>query len=359
MFERKLKMVKRLAAIALCLVLFLSALTVCASAIEKTDGVFVYDEADVIPAETENDINSRAKALYALTGSELATVTIKSFGGKDRNTLAGEIFTELKLSAEKNNGVLVLLVIDDDDYYVLPGSALTDKLNSDVLGEVFTASLEPDFAAKNYAEGAKKTFDDLLSRIEKIYSVDISTYDPSAAPVSPAETTTEEKSGFSIGKFFKWFFIIVLIIAGVLAAIAAVAFFKRPRYVSNGQNRRRHYNTERGAYVGMPERNDIERARRREAMMRNANAPQRAQGQRPYPQGQRPYPQGQRPQGQRPYPQGQRAQYPQGQRPANAQGQQMRRARPVEHEHSTAYPEIAPYVNRNDAPSGGARNERS
>ena len=384
---------KRTAMISLFLAILISALafTSLAAAIAKTEGVYVYDEADVIPAEDENDMNSRAKALQALTGSQLITVTVKNLGGVDRVKYATDLFSDWKLSADKNNSVLVLLSIDDADYYVLPGSELTGKMGDNALREVFDASLEPDFAAGKYGDGAKKTFDDLLSRIEKIYSVDVSTWDPNSAP---AEPVAEESSGFSIGKFFKWLFIIILILAGIFAVIVAVAFFRRPKYVNNGANKRRHYNTDRGAYVGQ---DDIERARRREAANRARGTQypqgqqtrgQRPQGQGPqgqqvrgqYPQGQRPqgqqvrgqYPQGQRPQGQQvrgQYPQGQRpqgqqvrGQYPQGQRPQGQypQGQQVRRpgqqdpqyARrpdaPVSHEHPTAYPERAPYVNMDD-----------
>lgn len=375
MINRKLK---RFALLALCLALMIpTAASVCSAAIAKTEGVYVYDETDVIPSETETEMNSRAKALQGLTGSQLITVTVKTWDGKDREKFATDLYSEWKLSADKNNSVLILLAIDDQDYFVYPGAALKDKLDGTALREVFDASLEPDFAAGKYGDGAKKTFDDLLGRIEKIYSVDVTSYDP-AAPVETSAAEEEESSGFTVGKFFKWFFIIVLILAAILAVIFAVDYFRRPRYVNNGGTKRRHYNTDRGAYVGMPDRGNMDRARR------NAQYPQgqRPQGQRPqYPQGQRPqgqpprtqYPQGQRPQGQqgRPqYPQGQRPQgpqaspqYPQGQRPQGQsprpqypQGQPARRPRPAEndHEHPTVYPERAPYVNKDDQNAGGS-----
>lgn len=382
----------RFAIFALCaaILFVLSSGIVNAAPLEKTEGLYVYDEADVISAEIENDMNSRAKALFALTGSELVTVTVKSTGDKTTNAYAAELFSDWKLSADKNNAILILLSIDAKDYYVQPGSAITEKLSSDVLHEIFLASLEPDFAAGKYGDGAKKIFDDLLSRIEKIYSVDVSTYDPAAAQTAEeaAAPTETEKSGFSIGKFFKWLFIIVLIIAGVVAVITAVAFFRRPRYVNSGTEKRRHYNTERGAYVGMPEKTDIERARRREAMIRNQGTQQRPQGQQNrtgYPQGQQ-RPQGQQiraghpqrqqrpqdrqsrvgyPQGQQsqrdprraqnaPYPrQGQpRADAPAGQQyPPSREGTPRRVQRNADgSEHQTVYPERAPYVNR---PAGG------
>jgi uncharacterized membrane protein YgcG len=370
---------KKLVSALLCAILLFAAFaaTVSAADIEKTDGIYVYDEADVISAEIENDINSRAKALCALTGSQIVTVTVKTTGSKSLNDYTAKLFSDWKLSAEKNNAVLVVLAIEDKNYFVLPGSALTEKLSTEVLYEIFAASLEPDFAAGKYAEGAKKLFDDLLSRVEKIYSVDISTYDPNSSAAQTVQST-EKSSGFSIGKFFKWFFIIVLIIAGIVIAVTAIAFFRRPRYVNSGSDKRRHYNTDRGAYVGVPEKDEIERARRREAMMRARAAQNGAQGQGRPVQGQNraQYPNQGRPvqaQNRAQYPgqgrpvQGQnRAQYPgqgrpvqgqdRGQYPSNRAGvrngqnmQRPPRREGVDHEHQTVYPDRAPYVDRSNA----------
>ena len=88
---------KKLVSALLCAILLFAAFaaTVSAADIEKTDGIYVYDEADVISAEIENDINSRAKALCALTGSQIVTVTVKTTGSKSLNDYTAKLFSVL------------------------------------------------------------------------------------------------------------------------------------------------------------------------------------------------------------------------------------------------------------------------
>ena len=310
------KRFKRTVLFALCAILTAASLfvTVFADTVTKVDGVFVYDEADVIPSETEADINERAKALKAMTGSQIMIVTVQNMDGKDGEKFSAQVFDDLKLSAGKNNSVLILFSVTDGHYHIVPGPSISGDINVTAINEVFDAALVPETSGK-YDVRLKLIFDDLLHRIEKVYSVDIKNYDPNA-PVDTSDEQTEENSGSSVGKVIKWILIIVLIIAAVIAGVVAFLYFRRTKYVGSGNGKRRRYNTN-GKPVGVSGQSDLDRARR-QAMMRQ-QAAQGEQGQFRYPdgqrpQGQRPNPNAQRPQAQRTYPQGQpQRPYPQGQ----------------------------------------------
>lgn len=348
-----------LALVACILLAFSLANSVFAFPVQQ-ENVYVYDEADVITAEEEADINSRAKALFALTGARIETVCVKNTGDKSTSEYALDLFAEWKLgSSDKNNGILILLSIEGNDYWTIQGSGLKSSLTDSDLQRINNEYLEPDFAAKKYGDGAKKTFDALLGKLEEIYSVDVSKWDgtttQSTAPASAdtASDKTEDSSGFSIWKFFRILLITVLIAAGVIAAVTVFAFIRRPRYVGSGGTKRRHYNTERGTYVSMPPKGNIDRARMRQAPRpQNGTNPARAQGQQGGASQSGGVRQGniagqghiRRPEQypQRPRPQSANRQDPRTRQGGTQNGQRR-------HEHPTVYPDRPPYIDRNNA----------
>ncbi len=359
---------------ASCMVLAF-ALTVSVFALPvMQENIYVYDEADVIPDETEADINARAKAIFALTGAKIETVCLKNTGDKTTSEYAIDLFSEWKLgTSDKNNGILILLSIEGNDYWTIQGAGLKSTLTDADLQKINNEYLEPDFAAKKYSDGVKKTFDALLGKLEAIYSVDASLWDPNApaqavsTPVSSnASEQNEQSSGFSIGSFFRIMLIVILIVAGVITAMTVFAFIRRPRYVGTGGSKRRHFNTERGAYVSTPSRSDLERVRTRRSSTSNTQnsaygargGAHRTQGGTRSPQGSRTGAPGQSPLrgvqrhgastrdfNQYPYDSrsadGRQAQ--QRIRPAQSNGSQERR-----HEHPTVYPARPPYIDRNN-----------
>lgn len=369
---------KSFLSLAVCVILGLALASSVFALPVQQENVYVYDEADVLPDETEADINSRARALFALTGARIETVCLKNTGDKTTSEYAIELFSEWKLgSSDKNNGILILLSVEGNDYWTIQGAGLKSSLTDEDLQKINNEYLEPDFAAKKYGDGAKKTFDALLSRLETIYSVDVSSWDPNApaqASEAPGTENSAEKkdevSGFSIGTFFRILLIIVLIVAGVIAAVTVFAFIRRPRYVGTGGSKRRHYKTERGAYVSMPPKDNIERVRTRYTSERPQSGTRQAppQGRQtfaaPGQQGQRRNPQ---------YPQTGRTAMPgnmntsgrvnvpkyNDQQRTRPSGGTQSRQRP--HEHPTVYPEKPPYIGRNNGTgpaSGGNGGKR-
>lgn len=344
-----------LSLIACVILAFSLAGSVSAIPVQQED-VYVYDEAEVIPDDVQADINARAKALCALTGARMETVCVKNTDGKTTSEYALEIFNEWKLGASgKNNGILILLSIDGNDYWTIQGPGLKDSLTDADLQKINNEYLEPDFAAKNYGDGVKKTFDALLGKLEGIYSVDVSGWDGStpagtAAPGTDSASSAKDESAFPFGRFLRILLIVVIIAAGVIAAVTVFAFIRRPRYVGTGGARRRHFRTERGAYVSMPQERSTDRSRMRQ-QVRPQSRPDAIRRPQPGPGGAgaqdgRPARPGQYPQRQqRPQTGAQNRQDP---RTRQGGTQNARRAP----EHPTVYPERPPYIDRNNAGKG-------
>lgn len=156
-----------------CLLLFTSlfiagipGIIVNADTLEPTKEFYVNDYADVISAEVEDEIIDLGYQLEEQTGAQIALVTVDFTNGDSLETYAMELFNTWGIgSAEKNDGLLILLSIGDDDYWVTQGEGLEDTLTSGKISSILQKYLEPDFAAKDYSAGAKKTYEAFAKRL--------------------------------------------------------------------------------------------------------------------------------------------------------------------------------------------------
>ena len=150
---------------------------------DQTDTFYVYDEANVLDAETERYIIGKNVDLFDKCGGQIVVACVNTTGNYDIKDYAYAVFNKWKIgSADKNNGVLLLLSIDEDDYWVLQGNGLETLLQSGTLKLMLNDCLEPYFAKKQYAEGVVALFDALIEKYEQIYSVSITQIDVSLAP---------------------------------------------------------------------------------------------------------------------------------------------------------------------------------
>lgn len=133
---------------------------------------YVSDLANVLSEAAEAAIIEQSAALDALTGAQLAVVTVDFLGGEAIRDYADALFNRLQLGeASKNNGLLLLLAIGEENYYVLQGRGLESALPDASLETLLQQNLEPDFAAGRYEAGVQKTYDSLLGALESLYGI--------------------------------------------------------------------------------------------------------------------------------------------------------------------------------------------
>lgn len=137
-----------------------------ADTLKPTKKFYVNDYADVISAEVEDEIIDLGYQLEKQTGAQIVLVTVDFTNGDSLETYAMDLFNNWGIgSAEKNNGLLILMSIGDDDYWVTQGEGLEDTLTSGKISSILQKYLEPDFAAKDYSAGAKKTYAAFAKRL--------------------------------------------------------------------------------------------------------------------------------------------------------------------------------------------------
>ncbi len=194
--------------------------------------VYVSDLANVLSEETRAAIAGQSAALDALTGAQLAVVTVDFLGGEAIQAYADNLFSRLQLGdPAKNNGLLLLLVIGEENYYALQGQGLEAALPDASLQTLLQQSLEPDFAAGDYEAGVQKTYDSLLSALESLYGIGDEGVLAAAAQAKAAQIRIEKAD--------KQKQLLLMAIGAVLLILLALLVAVRHNYARRRQMRRR------------------------------------------------------------------------------------------------------------------------
>lgn len=141
-------------------VLLLPTISSAKTAVPQHTGAFyVNDFANVIDDKAENYMVNYGIRLHQATGAQVVLVTVDSTEGVSMEQYATALFNSWGVGdAKKNNGLLLLLSIKDDDYWAVQGKGIEDSLPNSKIKEILSQNLEPDFAAKTYSNGARKTY---------------------------------------------------------------------------------------------------------------------------------------------------------------------------------------------------------
>ncbi len=151
------KRMKRILSIAVAAVLLLLASIGAAAAKkypEPTDRFFINDYADVIDSSAEDEIYSRAAALYEKTGAQAVVVAAKNLGGEEPADYALGLGRQWGVGdKKKNNGVVILFALEERQIYIAVGYGLEGAL-PDIKADriIETYGLEY-LKADNFSEG--------------------------------------------------------------------------------------------------------------------------------------------------------------------------------------------------------------
>ena len=263
---KELKMFSRTVSRIICTALVLafavlSAISaVCADFPEQRASVYVYDSADVISSEIEDDINRRADALYAMCGAQIITVCVTTTGDTPIDKYTAELFNTWKIgSVQRNNGMLLIMATEDREYWILQGNGIKNDITDSDLQAVNNECLEQYFRDEKYGEGALAVFDRLLEKFQALYSIDISNWDGKYIDFSYPETESESgdaQKQTSPGKPLMGFFKTVLWIAAAVLLIVivfvAVSVLRRSEFANGSLLRRRRNKVGHSPYVGIP-----------------------------------------------------------------------------------------------------------
>lgn len=152
---------------------------------QVADSYYVQDHAQVLQKDTVNEITKQNQALFRKNGGQIVVLTEQNLGGTEIAAYAAQYFEKQKIgSAAYNNGFLLVLAIEEENYYALPGAGLETVFTVEVLNNLITTYLEPDFAEKNYDSGVSNFFDQISTVMKEQEFAELTV--PEAAKSQPA-----------------------------------------------------------------------------------------------------------------------------------------------------------------------------
>lgn len=157
-------------AAAVALILMLSCGSAFAGVPSVSDDFYVADYAKVIDSTTEDYIIEQNIALENLCGAQIVVAAVDFLDGMDIEDYAYKMFNSWEIGdASEDNGVLLLLVIGEENYWCVQGTGLENVLTSGEISDILWDYLEDDFAAGDYSDGVRKTFDRLYDVVYDYY----------------------------------------------------------------------------------------------------------------------------------------------------------------------------------------------
>lgn len=161
--------------VRLCLTLIMVALLSSGARAESPDdvpnplrtrGSWVADEANVISANVEDQLNQLIEREKKRTGCEIAVVTIRSLGDLSVRDFANELFNKWGIGEKsKDNGILMLAAIQDRKVRIEVGYGLESTLTDGVTGDIIRTSVVPSFKREQYGEGLLLATGEIVSKL--------------------------------------------------------------------------------------------------------------------------------------------------------------------------------------------------
>ena len=147
-----------------CLVLLLCAsLAAFAANLPALTGRIV-DQANVIPLDTRNTLESKLIDLETKSGIQLVVATVTSLGGEEIEPYANELFRSWKLGEKtKNNGVLLLVAPNERRVRIEVGYGLEGTLTDALSKVIITNAIVPRFKVGDFGGGISRGVDDIIT----------------------------------------------------------------------------------------------------------------------------------------------------------------------------------------------------
>ena len=138
------------------------------------DGVFVYDEDNIIDDDVEEKINDMLVDLEEKTDVEFAVITVEDLQGREIEDYANNLFNTLGIGKKgEDNGLLLLISRSDERVRIEVGRGLEGCLNDAKCGRILDDYFVPYRESDEYTEGTELTVQAILNVLADEYDVQI------------------------------------------------------------------------------------------------------------------------------------------------------------------------------------------
>jgi uncharacterized protein len=124
----------------------------------------IVDQANIIPRETREALETKLADLEAKSGIQLVVATVMSLDGQEIEPYANELFRYWKLGEKaKNNGVLLLVAPHERRARIEVGYGLEGTLTDALSAVIIANAIAPRFKAGDFGGGITRGVDDIIT----------------------------------------------------------------------------------------------------------------------------------------------------------------------------------------------------
>jgi uncharacterized protein len=153
--------------LALLLALLLAAPAAALDLPQRPQGP-IYDEAELLPAAEEAQLDQRLREFNARTGNAVIVATVNSLQGDSIEDYAVKLYAQWGIGgAERDTGVLLLVAPSEHKVRIEVGYGLTPYITDILSGRIIRDVITPQFKKGDMAAGINAGVGALLTQLSK------------------------------------------------------------------------------------------------------------------------------------------------------------------------------------------------
>jgi uncharacterized protein len=126
----------------------------------------IYDEADLLPAAEEAQLDQRLHDFDARTGDAVIVATVKSLQGDSVEDYAVKLYDDWGIGGkERDTGVLLLVAPNEHKVWIETGYGLTPYITDILSGRIVRDDMIPRFKQNDYPGGIEAGVDAILKQL--------------------------------------------------------------------------------------------------------------------------------------------------------------------------------------------------
>ncbi|MBR3210593.1 MAG: TPM domain-containing protein [Bacilli bacterium] len=141
----------------------------CHAIVEKSENVFVTDEANLLESDSEDYIVKYSNFLYKNKGIDFYVVTIKSLEGEELELYTNQVFDQFDIS---NKGLIILVSKEDRKLRIQVGDKLLDTIDTPLIDDYINTYFMPYLEREEWNEGIVNGYSALYKYICEEYGLD-------------------------------------------------------------------------------------------------------------------------------------------------------------------------------------------
>lgn len=206
---------------------------------EIKEGVFVYDQDNVINDETEKDLNSMLADLKEKTNVEFVVMSVKSLSGHSIRDYSNEVFNKLQIGKKDDeNGLLLLFSRSNNAVRIKVSKGLEGILNTSLCSHILTNYFIPYRNNDEYTKATKLSIEAILNELCAEYNISINGLDTSIQ--INTKSSTSKSTEIIITTIFVVSLFIFFVFITVYNHYSNRYHSHRSRFNFYGNNSRRH-----------------------------------------------------------------------------------------------------------------------